>query len=61
MGLRPIPHKKEKIKKELIRRNRIGSFYTRMIGMWNLSALHAEPQIILSESKCSPVFYPPGA
>jgi len=29
--------------------------------MWNLSALHAKPQIILSGSKCSPVFYPSGA
>ena len=28
-------------------------FYTRMIGMWSLSVLHAELTISLSESKCS--------
>ena len=36
-------------------------FYTRMIGMWNLSSLRAKPQIILSGSKCSPVLCLPGA
>ena len=59
MGLCPIPHKKEKIKKELIRRNRIGSFYTRMTEQQNLSELHAKLKVSLSGSKCSHSFCPP--